>query len=284
MAQSPSTSKLQSPATPASVPRAIGDSSFITGRFDAVDDAFLLAERASALNDSDGSCDPAVVLKSLVQAVDALLQAAERSSNFSTQNVCRKRAGDLVIRCEALQHKVGSGKNRMDQAYLQMERDLRLSDEKVQCKAASACWKAAYSDPDCRDSLGLVVIAALVDSLRSDYVPLQERASGALATLSSRCEVNKSRIVNSGGHVHLSRLLFSSSNHSLQINIIQCLNNLVVSSPFAQTVATQDVLDKIEIMAREDENNNAELQENSTIALNNMKLALTRLRKTAEPE
>jgi|LauGreSuBDMM15SN_2_FD.fasta_scaffold941295_1 hypothetical protein len=29
---------------------------------------------ASALNDSDGSCDPAVVLKSLVEAVDALLQ------------------------------------------------------------------------------------------------------------------------------------------------------------------------------------------------------------------
>ena len=97
-----------------------------------------------------------------------------------------------------------------------MEQDLRLRDEKLQCKAASACWKVAYSDPDCRDSLGLVithhtsrithhashithhtskltldtffkvVIAALVDSLGSEYVPLQERASGALATLSSR--------------------------------------------------------------------------------------------------
>ena len=32
-----------------------------------------------------------------------------------------------------------------------------------------------------------VVIAALVDSLKVEYVPLQERASGALATLSSRC-------------------------------------------------------------------------------------------------
>jgi hypothetical protein len=135
-----------------------------------------------------------------------------------------------------------------------MEQELRQGDEKVQCKAASACWKVAYSDPDCRNSLGLVllpdtshltphtshltphsshltahtshltpytshltphtlhltphtshlaphtshltphtshltlqvVIAALVDSLKVGYVPLQERASGALATLSSR--------------------------------------------------------------------------------------------------
>ena len=62
-------------------------------RFDAVDDAFLLAERArctalavsqpffciahaaiSALNESDGSCDSSFVLKALVEAVDALLQ------------------------------------------------------------------------------------------------------------------------------------------------------------------------------------------------------------------
>ena len=86
-----------------------------------------------------------------------------------------------------------------------MEQELRQGDEKVQCKAASACWKVAYSDPDCRNSLGLVllpytshltphtshlalqvVIAALVDSLKVGYVPLQERASGALASLSSR--------------------------------------------------------------------------------------------------
>ena len=41
--------------------------------------------------------------------------------------------------------------------FAQMEQDLRLRDEKLQCKAASACWKVAYSDPDCRDSLGLVI-------------------------------------------------------------------------------------------------------------------------------
>ncbi len=128
--------------------------------------------------------------------------------------MCRKRAGDLVIRCrpwnqnhfcvlndargrcEALQQRVGSGRSSdIDQAYLQvaaaavgggggalttsplmcgfilrghcavfaarcvlnreqMELELRLSDEKAQCKAASACWKVAYSDPDCRNALG----------------------------------------------------------------------------------------------------------------------------------
>lgn len=287
MALSPNTAaapKLQSSSfTPASAERSVGDSSFVTGRFDAVDEAFLLAERASALSDGIGPGDASFILKALVDAVDALLKAAERSPNPSTQNVCRKRAGDLVMRCETLQQRVGNGQEvDIDQAYFQMEEELRLRDQKTQCKAASACWKVAYSDPDCRNALGLVVIAALVDSLKVPYVPLQERASGALATLSSRCEVNKERIVRAGGHVELAKILFSSSNHSLQINIIQCLNNLVVASPFAELVATPEVLEKIESISREDHNNNPELQENSTIALNNMRVALSRSRQPAD--
>ncbi len=73
-------------------------------------------------------------------------QAAERSPNAATQNVCRKRAGDLVIRleravpacaareltqsecrCEALQQRVGSGKSsKQEQAYLQVKPPLYL--------------------------------------------------------------------------------------------------------------------------------------------------------------
>ena len=82
-------------------------------------------------------------------------------------------------RCEALQQRVGKGKDsKQEQAYVQvqpptfktemaycvacdvgqMEQELREGDEKVQCKAASACWKVAYSDPDCRNTLGLVLL------------------------------------------------------------------------------------------------------------------------------
>jgi hypothetical protein len=56
--------------------------------------------------------------------------------------------------------------SKLDQTYALLEQELREGDAKVQCKAASACWKVAYSDPECRNSLGLVVIAALVDSLK----------------------------------------------------------------------------------------------------------------------
>ncbi len=40
--------------------------------------------------------------------------------------------------------------------------------------------------------------------------------------------MNKDRIIRAGGHVQLSRILFSSSNHSLQINIIQVAMVVVV--------------------------------------------------------
>jgi hypothetical protein len=43
-----------------------------------------------------------------------------------------------------------------------------------------------------------------------------------------RCEANKERIVRAGGHVQLARILFSSSNHSLQINIIQVMAGAAV--------------------------------------------------------
>ena len=50
--------------------------------------------------------------------------------------------------------------------------------------------------------------------------------------------MNKDRIVRAGGHVQLSNLLFSSGNHSLQINIIQVVMMMMMMMIIMMQFAT----------------------------------------------